>query len=112
MSRNREETIVVRNLPGVVPESSCFERTYRFEFIRPSHIPSEKRLVLHIAEHAARDAEGQPAYPEQAAWVRKMIHAHGFAMSSIWHSHWAFDKDEDIDRFKALLFEGGARVEE
>lgn len=67
-----------------------------------------KNLYLHITEMTHRDAEGRPRFPEQEAWIRRVLAERKIDAEGIWWSHWRFATPEDAASFERVLLENGA----
>lgn len=80
---------------------------YEF-YIGPCTYISSDGLYLHIPEIGARDAEGRPQHPEQAAWIDALVGSGSARAKSVWWSHWEFASEADARAFERLLESVGA----
>ncbi len=88
----------LKGLPGV-PET--LETVYSFciqDFLYEG-------LVIRIP---GRIPEGEPKYPEQEAWVNKILATHQINAKDVWFSRWQFASMEDAIAFEKLLWQFGA----
>ena len=97
-------------LPGLAEAS---QQTYRFCVGTFAYLPARhgRPLYLRTPQTPAKDAEGRPRHPEQAAWVRAALAQHGIRAHEIWWGR-RFRTPQDAQRFETLLQAWGAVQEE
>lgn len=97
-------------LKGLPDHPKTVETIYTF-YIGHLHyiIPEGKQeIYLRIPEIPARDAEGQPQYPEQTSWINQVLATQQIRARDIGWSHWQFASKDDAFAFEKLLWKFGA----